>query len=128
MNSKENQVFNLLLIEYIFSKKSTKYKTKTERSVWNKSWLKNLDFLYTSAFNKVFAELMVNDKKKFRQYLKKSILLCINKFSLKKLYIYHVLREGNSLRKVFNVIRKEATGGVLKIEVFFKIAVLKVAR
>ena len=127
MNSKENQVFNLLLIEYIFSKKSTKYKTKTERSVWNKSWLKNLDFLYTSAFNKVFAELMVNDKKKFRQYLKKSILLCINKFSLKKLYTYHVLREGNSLRKVFNVIRKEVTGGVLK-KMFFKKAVLKVAR
>ena len=28
MNSKENQVFNLLLIEYMFSKKSTKQKTK----------------------------------------------------------------------------------------------------
>ena len=125
MNSKKNQVFNLLLIEYIFSKKSTKHKTKTESSVWNKPWLRN--HMYTSAFSKVFAELMVNDRKKFRRYLKKSILLRINKFSLKKLYIYHVLRAGNSLRKVFNVIRKEATGGVLK-KVFFKIAVLKVAR
>ena len=68
MNSKENQVFNLLLIEYIFSKKSTKQKTKRKRSVWVKSWLKNR--MYTSAFNNIFAELMVNDKEEFRRYLK----------------------------------------------------------
>ena len=68
MNSKENQVFNLLLIEYIFSKKSTKQKTKRKRSVWVKSWLKNR--MYTSAFNNIFAELMVNDKEEFRRYLR----------------------------------------------------------
>ena len=34
MNTKENQVFNLLLAEYIFSKKTTKQKTKRKRSVW----------------------------------------------------------------------------------------------
>ena len=68
MNSKENQVFNLLLIEYIFSKKSTRQKTKRKRSVWVNSWLKNR--MYTSAFNNIFAELMVNDKEEFRRYLR----------------------------------------------------------
>ena len=68
MISKENQVFNLLLIEYIFSKKITKQKTKGKRSVWVKPWLKNC--MYTSAFNNIFAELMVNDKKEFRRYLR----------------------------------------------------------
>ena len=68
MNSKENQVFNLLLIEYIFSKKSTKQKTKRKRSVWVKFWLKNR--MYTSAFNNIFAKLMVNDKEEFRRYLR----------------------------------------------------------
>ena len=68
MNSKENQVFNLLLIEYIFSKKSTKQKTKRKRSVWVKSWLKNR--MYTSVFNNIFAELMVNHKEGFRRYLR----------------------------------------------------------
>ena len=33
MNSRENQVFNLLLINYIFSRKTGKQKTETERSV-----------------------------------------------------------------------------------------------
>ena len=68
MDSKENQVFNLLLIEYIFSKKSTRQKTKRKRSVWVNSWLKNR--MYTSAFNNIFAELMVNDKEEFRRYLR----------------------------------------------------------
>ena len=68
MNSKENQVFNLLLIEYIFSKKSTKQKTERKRSVWVKSWLKNR--MYTSAFNNIFAVLMINDKEEFRRYLR----------------------------------------------------------
>ena len=36
MNSRENQVFNLLLINYIFSGKTGKQKTETERSVWVK--------------------------------------------------------------------------------------------
>ena len=35
-NTKRNQVFNLLLIEQIFSKKTTKQKTKRERSIWVK--------------------------------------------------------------------------------------------
>ena len=68
MNSKENQVFNLLLIEYIFSKKSTKQKTKRKRSVWVKSSLKNR--MYTSAFNNIFAVLMINDKEELRLYLR----------------------------------------------------------
>ena len=68
MNSKENQVFNLLLIEYIFSKKSTKQKTKRKRSVWVKSWLKNR--MYTSAFNNILAVLMINDKEELRLYLR----------------------------------------------------------
>ena len=68
MNSKENQVFNLLLIDYIFSKKSTKQKRKRKRSAWVKSWLKKR--MYTSTFNNVFAELMVNDKEEFRRYLR----------------------------------------------------------
>ena len=68
MNSKENQVFNLLLIEYIFSKKSTKQKTKRKRSVWVKSWLKNR--MYTSAFNNIFAVLMINHKEELRLYLR----------------------------------------------------------
>ena len=33
MNSRENQVFNLLQINYIFSRKTKKKKTETERSV-----------------------------------------------------------------------------------------------
>ena len=42
MNARENQVFNLLLIEYIFSKKTGKQKTETKRSAWiKKSWMKN---------------------------------------------------------------------------------------
>ena len=68
MISKENQVFKLLLIECIFSKKFTKQKTKGKRSVWVKPWLKNC--MYTSAFNDIFAELIVNDKKEFRRYLR----------------------------------------------------------
>ena len=68
MNSKENQVFNLLLIEYIFSKKSKKQKAKRKRSAWVKSWLKKR--MYTSTFNNIFAELMVNDKEEFRRYLR----------------------------------------------------------
>ena len=62
MNSKEDQVFNLLLIEYLFSKEITKQKKK--RSVWDKRWLKNR--MYASAFNDIFAELMINDKEEFR--------------------------------------------------------------
>ena len=61
-------MFNLLLIEYIFSKKPTRQKTKRKRSVWVNSWLKNR--MYTSAFNNIFAELMVNDKEEFRRYLR----------------------------------------------------------
>ena len=61
MNSKEDQVFNLLLIEYLFSKEITKQK---KRSVWDKRWLKNR--MYASAFNDIFAELMINDKEEFR--------------------------------------------------------------
>ena len=40
MNTKENQVFSLLLYS-TFSKKFTKQKTKQKRSVWVKPWLKN---------------------------------------------------------------------------------------
>ena len=68
MNTKENQVFSLLLIEHIFSKKNTKRKTKRKRSVWVKHSLKNC--MYTSAFNNIFAELTVNDKEESRRYLR----------------------------------------------------------
>ena len=64
MNTKENQVFSLLLIEHIFSKKTAKQKTKRKRSVWVKPRLENC--MYTSAFNNIFAELIVNDKEEFR--------------------------------------------------------------
>ena len=60
-------MFNLLLIEYMFSKKSTKRKTKRKRSVWVKSWLKNR--MYTSAFNNIFA-VLINDKEELRRYLR----------------------------------------------------------
>ena len=59
MNSKKSSVFNLLLIEYIFSKNITKQKTKRKSSVKIKPWLKNR--LYTSAFNNMLVELIVND-------------------------------------------------------------------
>ena len=56
----------MLLIEYIFSKNTTKQKTKRKKSVKVKPWLKNS--LYTSAFNNMlaetkmlYAELIVND-------------------------------------------------------------------
>ena len=65
MNSKENQVFNLLLTEYIFFKK---LKAKRKRSVRVKPWLKIR--MYTSAFNNMFAELMVNDKEEFLRYFR----------------------------------------------------------
>ena len=68
MNTKENQVFRFLLIEYIFSKKATKQKTKRKRSVWVRPRLKIC--MYTSAFNNIFAELIVNDKEEFRRYLR----------------------------------------------------------
>ena len=68
MNTKENQVLSLLLIEHIFSEKTTKQKTKRKRSVWVKSWLKNC--MYTSAFNNIFAELIVSNKEEFRRYIR----------------------------------------------------------
>ena len=52
MNTKENQVFSLLLIEHIFSKKTTKQKSKRKRNVWVKPMLKNC--MYTRAFNDIF--------------------------------------------------------------------------
>ena len=64
MNSKEDQVFNLLLIEYLFSKEITKQKAKKKKSLWDKRGLKNR--MYASAFNDIFAELMINDKEEFR--------------------------------------------------------------
>ena len=68
MNTKENQVLSLLLIERIFSEKTTKQKTKRKRNVWVKSWLKNC--MYTSAFNNIFAELIVSNKEEFRRYIR----------------------------------------------------------
>ena len=44
---------------------------KRKRSVWVKPWLKNR--IYRSAFNNIFAELMVNDKDEFRRYLRINI-------------------------------------------------------
>ena len=38
INSKKCKVFNLLLIEYVFSKNTTKQKTKRKRSVKVKHW------------------------------------------------------------------------------------------
>ena len=49
MNSKENEVFSLVLIKHIFSKKTTKQNMKRKRSVWVKAWLKNC--MYKTAFN-----------------------------------------------------------------------------
>ena len=43
MNTKENQVFSLLLIEHIFSKKATKQKTKRRRSMY-------VNCMYTSMY------------------------------------------------------------------------------
>ena len=68
MNTKENKVFSLLLIEHIFSKKTTKQKTQQKRSVWVTPRLKNC--MYASAFNNIFAVLVVNDKNEFRRYLR----------------------------------------------------------
>ena len=68
MNTKENQVFRLLLTEHRFSKKATKQKTKRKRSVWVKPRLKNC--MYTSVFNNIFAALIVNYKEEFRRYLR----------------------------------------------------------
>ena len=59
MNSKKSLVLSLLLIEYIFSKNTAKQKTKIKRNAKVKPWLKNR--LHTSAFNIIFAELIVND-------------------------------------------------------------------
>ena len=59
MNSKKSLVLSLLLIEYIFSKNTAKQKTKGKRNAKVKPWLKNR--LHTSAFNIIFAELIVND-------------------------------------------------------------------
>ena len=70
MNTKENQVLSLLLIKYMFSKKNTKQKTKRKRSVWVKPWLNNC--MYTSAFQNIFAELIVNDREEFPRYLRTS--------------------------------------------------------
>ena len=90
MNTKENQVFNLLLIEHIFSKKTTKQKTKRKRSVWVKPWLKNDK--YTSAFNNIFAELIVNDKEEFRRYLRINTATyhSIFKTSLVSLFLFYL--------------------------------------
>ena len=68
LNTKENQVFSLLVIEHILSKKTTKQKTKRKRSVWVRPRLKNC--MYKSAFNNILAELIVNDKEEFRRYLR----------------------------------------------------------
>ena len=47
-------MFDLLLIENIFSKNATKQKTKRKKNVKVKPWLKN--DLYASVFNNVLAE------------------------------------------------------------------------
>ena len=56
----------LLNRTHIFWKNSKQ--TKRKRSVWVKPWLKNC--MYTSAFNNIFAELVVDDKEEFRRYLR----------------------------------------------------------
>ena len=90
MNTKENQVFSLLLIEHIFSKKTTKQITKRKRSVWVKPWLKSC--MYTSAFNNIFAELIVNDKEEFRRYLRINTATyhSIFKTSLVSLFLFYL--------------------------------------
>ena len=52
-------MFNLLQMEYIFPKNTTKQKTKRKRSVKVKPCLKN--HLYTGTFNNMSAEMIVND-------------------------------------------------------------------
>ena len=61
MNSGENnQVFNLLMIGHLHSKKTTKQKTNKKRV---KSWLKNC--LHASELNNIIAEVMENGKERF---------------------------------------------------------------
>ena len=57
----EMQPFNVAFFLFtLFSKYS--------RVEWVKPWLKSC--MYTSVFNNIFAELIVNDKEKFRRYLR----------------------------------------------------------
>ena len=67
MNSRENQVFNLLLISKDFLEK-LQSKTRKEKEAFGLSLsLKNR--LETSEFNSTFAELMLSDKEEFSRYL-----------------------------------------------------------
>ena len=62
MNTKENQVFSLLLIEYIFSKKNYKAKHETKKERMGYALV---ECRRPSAFNNIFAELIVKDKRNF---------------------------------------------------------------
>ena len=53
-----------LLIEYVFSKKNCEAKNKTKKERMGLTLIENR--MYTSAFNGIFAERMVNDKEEFR--------------------------------------------------------------
>ena len=58
-------MFSLLLKEHIFSKK-LQSKKRNEKGEYGLS----PGCMYTSAFNNIFAELIVNDKEEFRRYLR----------------------------------------------------------
>ena len=75
MNSKENQVFNLLLIEYIFSKKSTKpeacnfIKKETLTQVFFP--VNFVKFLRTAFLQNTSGRLLQQDRKEKRLFLRK---------------------------------------------------------
>ena len=67
MNSKENQVFNLLLSEYIFSKTST----KPEACNFIKKEKNFLKFRRTPFFQNTSGQLLLQDRKEKRLFLRK---------------------------------------------------------
>ena len=75
MNSNENQVFNLLLIEYIFSKKSTKpeacnfVKKETLTQVFFP--VNFVKFLRTAFLENTSGRLLQQDRKEKRLFLRK---------------------------------------------------------
>ena len=67
MNSKENQVFNLLLIENIF-KKNCKTRNKKEKERMGEAIVEK-SYVYT-CLHDIFAELTIDYKEEFCRYLR----------------------------------------------------------
>ena len=84
--------------------------------------------MYTSKFNHIFAELMVNDKEEFRPYLTINTASHQVSFVQKiSLFIEKLRKKNMNYSKDIDVIPKEATGGIFE-KVLLKITVLKVSR